>query len=221
MTNAEIIMKMVKENNGTITSAEVTKTGLSRWSLKILVDSGKLERSARGVYILPEIWDDEMYNLQVQFKRGIFSGETALFLNDLTDRTPNRYQMTFPIGYNVTSLKNKNIKAIRTKEEFYELGVIRLLIPGSKPIRVYNREKTLCDILRGRSNADIYIVSEAFKQYAKSTDKNIQLLSEYAKIIRVEKRLRSYLKVLIWEMLCRLLWGKLYKQLLKIETQQI
>lgn len=72
---------------------------------KILVDSGKLERSARGVYILPELWDDEMYNLQVQFKRGIFSGETALFLNDLTDRTSNRYQMIFPIGYNVTSLK--------------------------------------------------------------------------------------------------------------------
>lgn len=100
MTNAEIIMKMVKENNETITSAEVTKVGLSRWSLKILVDSGKLERSARGVYVLPEVWDDEMYNLQVQFKRGIFSGETALLLNDLndlTDRTPNRYQMTFPL----------------------------------------------------------------------------------------------------------------------------
>lgn len=197
MINAEIIMKMVKENNGTITSAEVTKAGLPRWSLKTLVDSGKLERSARGVYILPEIWDDEMYNLQVQFKRGIFSGETALFLNDLTDRTPNRYQMTFPIGYNVTSLKNENVKAIRTKEEFYELGVITLLTPAGNPVRTYSREKTLCDILRGRSNTDIQIVSEAFKQYAKSNNKNIPLLSEYAKILRVEKRLRSYLEVLI------------------------
>ena len=197
MTNAEIIMKMVKENNGTITSAEVTKAGLSRWSLKILVDSGKLEKNARGVYILPEIWDDEMYNLQVQFKRGIFSGETALFLNDLTDRTPNRYQMTFPIGYNVTSLKNENVKAIRTKEEFYELGVITVFTPAGNPVRTYGREKTLCDILRGISNTDIQIVSEAFKQYANSKDKNIPLLSEYAKILRVEKRLRSYLEVLI------------------------
>lgn len=197
MTNAEIIMKMVKENNGTITSAEVTKAGLSRWSLKILVDSGKLEISARGVYILPEIWDDEIYNLQIRFKRGIFSGETALFLNDLTDRTPNRYQMTFPIGYNVTSLKNENVKAIRTKEEFYELGVITVLTSVGNPVRTYGREKTLCDILRGISNTDIQIVSEAFKQYAKSNDKNIPLLSEYAKMLRVEQRLRSYLEVLI------------------------
>lgn len=197
MTNAEKIMQMVKENNGTITSGEVTKAGLSRWSLKILVDSGKLERSARGVYILPELWDDEMYNLQVQFNRGIFSGETALFLNDLTDRTPNRYQMTFPIGYNVTSLKNKNVKAIRTKEEFYELGIVTVLTPGGNPVKTYSREKTLCDILRGISNTDIQIVSEAFKQYARSKEKNIPLLSEYGKILRVEKRLRSYLEVLI------------------------
>ena len=72
MTNAEMIMKMVKENNGTITSAEVTKAGLSRWSLKILVDSGKLERSARGVYILPEIWEDEFVNLQARFRKRNF-----------------------------------------------------------------------------------------------------------------------------------------------------
>lgn len=197
MTNAEKIMKIVKENNGTITSAEVTKAGLSRWSLKTLVDSGKLARSARGVYVLPEMWDDEMYNLQIQFKRGIFSGETALFLNDLTDRTPNRYQMTFPIGYNVTSLKNKNVRAIRTKEEFYGLGIITVLTPAGNPVKTYNREKTLCDILRGISNTDIQIVSGAFKQYAKSAKKNIPLLSEYAKMLRVEKRLRSYLEVLI------------------------
>jgi len=197
MTNAEKIMQMVKENNGTITSGEVTKAGLSRWSLKMLVDSGKLERSARGVYILPELWDDEMYNLQVQFKRGIFSGETALFLNDLTDRTPNRYQMTFPIGHNITSLKDENVTAIRTKEEFYKLGIITALTPGGNPVRSYSREKTLCDILRGISDTDIQIVSEAFKQYAKSKERNIPLLSEYAKILRVEKRLRSYLEVLI------------------------
>lgn len=197
MTNAEKIMQMVKENNGTITSTEVTKAGLSRWSLKIIVDSGKLERSARGVYILPELWDDEMYNLQVQFKRGIFSGETALFLNDLTDRTPNRYQMTFPIGYNVTSLKNENVKAIRTKEEFYKLGIVTVLTPAGNTVKAYSREKTLCDILRGISNIDIQIISEAFKQYSKSKEKNIPLLSEYAKILRVEKRLRSYLEVLI------------------------
>lgn len=197
MKNAELIMRMAKENNGVITSAKVTESGLSRGTLKYLTDIGKLERSARGVYILPEVWDDEIYNLQVQFKRGIFSGETALFLNDLTDRTPNNYQMTFPIGYNVTSLKNENVKAVRAAKKLYELGIITVLTPGGNPVKAYNKEKTLCDILRGRSNTDIQIVSDAFKQYVRSENINIPLLSEYAKILRVEKKLRSYLEVLI------------------------
>ena len=91
----------------------------------------------------------------------------------------------------------ENVKAIRTKEEFYKLGIITALTPAGNPVRTYSREKTLCDILRGVSNTDIQIVSEAFKQYAESKDKNIPLLSEYGKILRVEKRLRSYLEVLI------------------------
>jgi len=56
-----------------------------------LEDKGLIVKSVRGVYILPEVWDDEMFNLQSRFKRGIYSHETALFLWDLTDRTPNAF----------------------------------------------------------------------------------------------------------------------------------
>ena len=105
----EIIM-MAKCNNGTVTTAMVVTAGFSRGNLKYLVDKGMLEKSARGVYILPEVWDDEIFNLQNRFKRGIFSGGTALFLWDLTDRTPNVYSMTFPANYNVTKPKEEKIK---------------------------------------------------------------------------------------------------------------
>ena len=96
----EEILNMAKENNGTVTSAMVDGAGFSRGNIKYLVDNGMLEKTARGIYILPEVWEDEMYHLQNRFKRGIYSHETALFLFDLTDRTPNRYYMTFPLNYN-------------------------------------------------------------------------------------------------------------------------
>jgi hypothetical protein len=86
-----------------------------RDSLKHLVDTGILEHASRGGYQLAEIWDDEMYQLQIRYKKGIFSGETALFLSDLTDRTPNRFQMTFPLKYNVCVLKKENVNCNRTK----------------------------------------------------------------------------------------------------------
>jgi hypothetical protein len=58
-------------------------------------------------------------------------------------------------------------------------------------------EHTLCDILKPKNNVDIQLITDAFKRYAKRPDKNIPLLSEYAKMMRVEKRLRAYLEVLL------------------------
>jgi len=197
MTNKEKIFEILKTNNGVITTSEVTDAGISRGSLKHLVDTGMLERAARGVYQLSNVWDDEMYHLQVRYKKGIFSGETALYLHDLTDRTPMRFQMTFPNSYNLTNVKSENIKCNRVIKKLYDMGVVETKTPTGNHIRAYNMERTLCDILRTQGNTDIQIVSEAFKRYAKRSDKNIPLLSEYAKKLRVEAKLRSYMEVLL------------------------
>lgn len=193
----DAIIKMAKENRGTVTTAMVTAAGFSRGNIKYLVDKGMIEKSARGVYILPEVWEDEIYNLQNRFKRGIYSHETALFLWDLTDRTPNRYHMTFPANYNLTKPKEENIRCTQCKKAFYDLGIAKVMTPGGNIVKAYSVERTLCDILKPHCHVDIQIVTGAFKQYAVRSNKNIPILSEYAKILKVETRLRSYLEVLL------------------------
>ncbi|XCP84489.1 type IV toxin-antitoxin system AbiEi family antitoxin domain-containing protein [Roseburia hominis] len=191
------IIKMAKQNNSTVTTAMVVAAGFSRGNLKYLVDKGMLEKSARGIYILPEAWEDEIFNLQNRFKRGVFSRETALFLWELTDRTPNIYSMTFPTNYNLTKPKEEKVKCAQCKAEWYGLGMEEVKTPGGNFVWAYNKERTLCDILRPNSSADIQIISESFKRYIASKNKNIPLLSEYAKIFKVETRLRAYLEMLL------------------------
>lgn len=193
----EEIIKIAQENNGTVTTAMVVAAGFSRGNIQYLVDKGMIEKSARGVYILPEVWDDEIFNLQNRFKRGIYSHETALFLWDLTDRTPNRYHMTFPVNYNLTKPKQENIRCVQCKKALYDLGIADVTTPGGNTVKAYSAERTLCDILRPNSRVDIQVVTEAFKHFIARTDKNIPVLSEYAKILKVETRLRSYLEVLL------------------------
>ncbi|MBR0577007.1 type IV toxin-antitoxin system AbiEi family antitoxin domain-containing protein [Proteiniclasticum sp. BAD-10] len=197
MTNSKKIMEIMEKNNGIITSSEVTNAGISRGSLKHLVDTGRIERAARGVYQTKNVWDDEMYHLQVRYKKGIFSGETALFLHDLTDRTPMQYQMTFPSSYNLTNVKHNKVKGNRVIPKLYEMGVVVVKTPAGNRVRAYSVERTLCDILRKQNDVDIQVVSEAFKRYVERKDKNIPLLSEYGKKLRVEGRLRAYLEVLL------------------------
>ena len=197
MGATEEIIRMAKENNGTVTTAMVVEAGFSRGNIKYLADKGMIEKSARGVYILPEVWEDEIFNLQNRFKRGIYSHETALFLWDLTDRTPNRYHMTFPANYNLTNPKEENVQCVQCMETLYELGIANAMTPGGNEVRAYSMERTLCDILRPHSRVDIQIVTEAFKRYANRSDKNIPVLSEYAKMLKVETKLRTYLEVLL------------------------
>lgn len=197
MGATEAIIRMAKENNGIVTTAMVVAAGFSRGNIKYLVDKGMIEQSARGVYILSEVWDDEIFNLQNRFKRGIYSHETALFLWDLTDRTPNRYYMTFPANYNLTKPKEENIRCVQCKMALYDLGIEEVTTPGGNTVRVFSIERTLCDILRPHSRVDIQIVTEAFKRYAVRSNRNIPVLSEYAKILKVEAKLRSYLEVLL------------------------
>lgn len=194
---SEQIVQYAKENNGIVTAAALSKMRILRGNIKKLVDDGKIERTARGVYILPEIWEDEFVNLQARFKKGIFSNETALFLWDLTDRTPNRYEMIFPHNYNLTNAKNEGVNCSRVKLEWYIEGKMQIESPSGNKITAYNMERTLCDILRKRGGTDTGVITEAFKRYVIRKDKNIPLLSEYAKKFRVEKKVRCYLEVLI------------------------
>ena len=197
MKKTDIIMKMAKENHGIITNMMIDQIGISRGNLKYLADSGRIERTARGVYTLPEVWEDEFINLQIRFKRGIFSHESSLFLHDLSDRTPNNYHMTFPATYNLTAAKHENIRCTLVIDSLYLVGIEDITSPGGNLVRTYCMERTLCDVLKPRNSVDIQIVTDAFKQYAVRKDKNIPLLSYYGKLFKVEKKLRSYLEVLL------------------------
>ena len=69
--------------------------------------------------------------------------------------------------------------------------------PGGNSVRAYGAERTLCDILKTRNHTDVQVVTDAFKIYAARREKNIPLLSEYARKLKVEEKMRSYLEVLL------------------------
>ena len=191
------ILEMATYNNGLVTTAMVVKEGIPRGSLQYLVKQGRIERASRGVYILPEVWEDEFVVLQSRYKRGIYSLDTVLYLTDLTDRTPIRFNMTFPYGYNLTYPKADGILCRGIRSSLYDIGISELVTPSGNMVRGYSIERTLCEILQPRNHTDIQIITEAFKRYTKRTEKNIPLLSEFAKLLKVEEKVKSYLEVLL------------------------
>ena len=197
MTDKEKIKELLEASpDGTITAEQVTAAGLHRSILQELVENGELYRFGRGLYVRSNAWEDDFYLLQRKYGRGIYSHDTALYLLGYSDRTPAQYTMTFPKGYNSPSLKQESINIKRVVPENYSFGVIELRSPCGNPIRVYDLERTLCDILRG-SGSDIQIVSAAMKKYAASKEKDIHKLMQYADQLRVKPKVLRYMEVLL------------------------
>jgi predicted transcriptional regulator of viral defense system len=197
MLKQERIREFLKNSGGIVTSRQITEAGFHRSVLSELVEDKELVRVSRGVYLKPTAWEDEMYLLQYRFSKGIFSHETALYLHGMTDRTPARFTMTFPWGYNAASLKDENLTAKRTVREYYELGVMEVLSPAGNTLRAYDIERTLCDIVRGNNACDVQIVNGVMRRYAEAKGKDIQKLMSYAEELRVKAKVLNYMEVLL------------------------
>ena len=162
-----------------------------------MVEQGELERVERGIYYLTGVWEDEFKVAQLRFPRGIFSDETALFLHDFTDRTPERLSMTFPRSYNATKAREFGLYVRTCASECLELGVVEMRTPLGSIVRGYDLERTLCDLVRGRKVINTQVVLPALKKYSRKADKNIHKLLEYARALGVERKIRNYLEVLL------------------------
>ncbi|MFT8811955.1 MAG: type IV toxin-antitoxin system AbiEi family antitoxin domain-containing protein [Liquorilactobacillus satsumensis] len=187
----------LKKNNGQVTVDDAKKLGLDPHILVDLANSGQLERVDRGVYINPEIFEDDMYILQYRFSRGVFFKDSALFLHHMIDRTPDRYQMNFPLGYHALAIKQYPVKVYRQKSEWHSLGIEEVLTPGQHKVRVYNIERTLCDILRTRDTSDTETIRQAMLAYAQLEQKNISQLIQFADLFNVRDKINAYMEVLL------------------------
>ncbi len=193
----EKLRALLMQKEGTVTTAEANKIGISNERLRLLVKSGELERAAFGVYVLPDEFIDKMYIAQLKRPKIIYSHETALFLHDLTDRDPISYAVTVPAGYNIAQLRKEGFTVYSIKRELHDLGVTKLTTMFGYIVIVYGLERTICDCLRSRNRMDISVVTDAVKRYVLRKDKDLYTLMKMAETFGVSKLVRSYMEVLL------------------------
>lgn len=193
----DAIHQILRNNNGFVTATQVTEAGIPRRCLSEMVETGIIYKVERGIYALPEVWEDELFFMQYRFSKGIFSHETALYLHAMTDRTPISYTMTFPSGYNTSGVRKQSILTKLSTTDTYELGITEVFSPCGNPLRVYDIERTLCDIVKVKHSADIQVINQAMKTYASSKYKDIAKLMRYAEKLRVKPKILTYMEVLL------------------------
>ena len=186
------------QENLIITNKEAEELGYTRHNLSELTKSGQLERLRPGLYQLKGKVIDDFVLISSNSNRIIFSHQTALYLHDISDRTPNVFHISVPQGYNASHIKNryKDLQVHYVKKDLYEIGKTEIKSPQGNLIPVYDIDRTICDIIIDREKIDKQIFTEAIKRYFKSQNKNLRRLIKYSRLFKIENEIRKYMEVL-------------------------
>lgn len=173
--------------------------GYSRHTLSELEKKGELKRLRPGVYQANDAAPDDFAFIASNSERIIFSHQTALYLHDLSDRTPGTFHITVPQGYNAAHIRRRyeNLQVHYVKKERHELGRSDMRTPAGNRVAVYDMERTICDLIMDREKTDKQIFIDAMRRYFKASNKNVIRLIKYSRALNVEDELRKYMEVLL------------------------
>ena len=197
MDKALKLIDIIKNNGGYITAKEIERKNINRYHLMLLLKEGQIIRISRGYYSLKNGFADNFYIMLSKSKRSVFSDATALYLHDLSDRNPSIYDITIPYGYGNSYKDEKNVNLHYVKKELLDLGVTEMTSPFGMKVRVYDVERTICDIVKNKNRMDSEIFTRVLQRYSKLKSKDLNKLMRYAKQLKVDKKVREYMEVLI------------------------
>lgn len=192
-----LIDALSQSGKGILKIGDVMALGVSKPTFRRYVDRNGYRRIGHGVYISPDAWMDEMYVLSLRSAQVVFSHDSALYLYNMTDREPLKHTVTVQTGYNPFRLTADGIKVYTVKKDLYGLGITECNTMFGHSVRVYNPERTVCDIMRSRNGIEIQTFEDALKRYVQRKEKDINLLIQYAKAFHVDKMMISYLRVML------------------------
>lgn len=181
-----------------MTTAQLNSYKIYYDGIQMLLDEGLIEKIKRGYYH----WVGEAYGEQEVkiinrlFPDAVLCMETALFHYKYSDRNPAEWNITIDknVSRSRTNIDYPFVKAYRVEPALVTLGETKGKI-DFVDVRIYDRDRTICDVLRNMNRMDREIFNKAIQGYVKDTRKNVPNLMEYAKVLRVQKRVRELIGV--------------------------
>lgn len=191
------IAQLAAQHKGLLKAADLTASGLSFKQIRQLVASGDLEKLGQGLYRAGAHPYDERSEIARRIPAGVFCLYSACFLHQLSDFVPSEQHLAVPKKSRYVLPEYPPVKLYYWETVPFQLGIADFPLPDASTIRVYDPEKTVCDVLRLREKAGLDIVKEVVKNYLQRPTRDIAKLHDYARQLRVEKALTHFLDVLL------------------------
>ena len=180
------------KHGGILKTAELNALGLSSRQIKRLLDEGEISKIKQGYYELADEVNPEEIIIARLFPEAVIFLESALLHYSYTDRIPRAWQIA--VDRNSEKSKYKIdyplIEAYYQDPKYLNIGVSAFEVQGFG-IRIFDRDRTMCDIMRYEKKLEKEVFSNAVMRYIKDPKKNIRQLFEYAEVFNITKKVQS------------------------------
>lgn len=162
-----------------------------------LIADGYVEKIRRGYYqwIDPDDFSEVRTVIHL-FPDAILCMDTALRYYGYSDRTPGDWHLAVSkdSGKSRFKIDYPFVKPYYVEPTVLELGLTTGTMDGHT-IRIYDKERLICDCLRYRNKMDKEIFNKAIQKYIADPEKSIPKLMEYAGPLRVKKLAKDLIGV--------------------------
>lgn len=192
-------MNGLTENKKFITTAELKDMGYSYYKIGKLEKNGLLRRVNRSTYENLSYKGDEndFFSAEAFVPNGVICLMSAARYYELTNFLPDTVDVAIERKKKVVTLPDwPEIKIFYFDPVRMDLGVTEVR-EGDNVFHIFDIEKTVVDIIYYRNKIGIEETSEVLKNYLKRRDRQIDRLYAYAKRLRCETAVRTYLEVLM------------------------
>jgi predicted transcriptional regulator of viral defense system len=182
-----------------LSAASVRAHGCSPQLLIKLAQAGKLQRVNRGLYSLPDCPVSEHQNLiEVchRVPKAIACLLTALQFHGIGTQLPFEIWIALPQATQTPALAYPALRVARLRGEAYSEGIETLVEHGAT-IRVYSVAKTITDCFKFRHKVGLDVALEALKDAWRQRKLDLDQVTRYARINRVEKVMQPYLEAVV------------------------
>ena len=192
----ERISEYIAAHSGVIRTKDFQRAGFHNSYLSELTAGGRLVRLKAGLYIAVESQTVAgFYEIQLALPSAVICLASALAYYELTTYEPPAVHVATPRDERVLPPEFPPTRRFSFGTARYNLGIAQEQIEGNV-IRIYDREKTICDSIRFRRVLGQDVVNEAVHNYLGGRKSDVDRLIEYSQLLRGEGPVKMHLRLM-------------------------
>lgn len=172
--------------------------GLPTIALTRLVQAGKLERVARGLYGIPGASVSEHRSLAevaLRVPKGVVCLLSALRVHDIGSQAPFEVWLAIPHNAPAPRLDQPQLRVVRMTGAALTDGVMRVDVDGV-PVPVFDAARTVVDCFRFRNKIGIDVAIEALRDGWAGRKFTMDELWRHARARRAANVMRPYVEAI-------------------------